>query len=360
MKLQPKDYFIQFGDESIPVSDILEYSISSDVETQKQRKKRRSDDVSFSAFGHGCLGTIAAAIPAVPVIAAAATGVGTAVGLGILAGGAVAGGVVGRNKASKKFESNPQNKSLDHSILSVRLNERGVRQYRADTCNFDIYKKCKELDEMFLKGERVREIKSKIHEDEGEKQVEYALKWCLADFKERVVAITKDCESKYRYGCILLGKPDLINEPQEYDHILVSNAGIILIETKHWKGKVEIRSDGKWLRTLNGSDGMTGIESPLFQIQRHETLIKNILPNVPVFSLLCFSNRSVVVKGIDNFAACPVVYVDQMKAAILKILSSATSTHGAPVMDNVDYMVNVIEEYKVNKIDWNEVEICNT
>ena len=234
MKLQPKEYFIQFGDESIPVSDILGYSISSDVETQDQRKKRKSDDIFASAFGHGFLGTVAAMVPAVPVICISATGVGAAVGLGILAGGAVAGSVAGKNKASKKFESNPQNKSLDHSVLSVRLNERGVRQYCADTCNFDIYKKCKELDEMFPKGERIREIKSKIHEDEGEKQVEYALKWCLADFKERVVAIKKDCESKYRYGCILLSKPDLISEPQEYDPILVSNAGIILIETKHW------------------------------------------------------------------------------------------------------------------------------
>ena len=88
-------------------------------------------------------------------------------------------------------------------------------------------------------------------------------------------------------------------------------------------------------------------------------MIKNILPNVPVFNLLCFSNKSVIINGTENFTACPVVYADQLRDTISKILSSPTSTYGSSTESNVDYMVDVIEKYKVNKIDWNEVEVCN-
>ena len=43
-----------------------------------------------------------------------------------------------------------------------------------------------------------------------------------------------DCESKYRYNCIMLKNASFIDEPQEYDHILVTPSGIsILLSPLH-------------------------------------------------------------------------------------------------------------------------------
>lgn len=202
-------------------------------------------------------------------------------------------------------------------------------------CGFDIYQKKEEIDAMVQKLQNSN--------DPGEDKVEYAIKWLCAEYPSLFRAIAKNCESKYRYGSILLKKDDFIDEPQEYDHILITNAGVFIIETKHWKGRVEIRSDGKWVRDRNNDGSLEGIESPVYQIQRHEALMKSILPYVPVHSLLVFSNSMLILEGAKYCRACHVLYVDGLKETVKNILSRSK-----PVDKAIDYCVNEIEKYKIN------------
>lgn len=213
-------------------------------------------------------------------------------------------------------------------------------------CGFDINAKEKEILKIIeeLKAERMEEEKRiQNSNDPGEKEVEYAIKWFLANTKFNVVSIRKICESKYRYGCIMLKKADFIDEPQEYDHILVCNAGVILIETKHWKGRVEIRPDGKWVRDKNNDGHIVGEKSPVTQMKRHETLIQKILPNVPIYSLLCFSNADLIIDGAENCRDFQAIYVDQLNDVLSNILSKAEPHEGA-----IDYIVSEIEKHMVN------------
>jgi hypothetical protein len=149
-----------------------------------------------------------------------------------------------------------------------------------------------------------------------------------------------DCESNRRLNCIWLKNPAFINEPQEFDHLLVCAAGIISIETKNWKDRIEIREDGKWIRYSDNAE--FGVESPKAQVQRHEALLKSILPDVPVFSLLCFSHASVVVDGKENFDACPIITKDNLGDAIQAICSAAIYTE-----EEVARIAATIESYKV-------------
>lgn len=212
------------------------------------------------------------------------------------------------------------------------IDNKGFPQER---CKFDIFKKKEEIDSI------VKKLQNSI--DAGEEEVEYAIRWLCAESAFHFKAIKKNCETKYRYGCILLKNPGFIDEQQEYDHILVSDGGIILIETKNWKGKVEIRSDGKWVRDSENNGCLVGVESPLYQIQRHEALIKSILPNVAIYSLLVFSNSSLMLEGRENCNMCRVIYVDQLKETVMNILSSSELNGRA-----IDYCVNEIEKYKIN------------
>lgn len=209
------------------------------------------------------------------------------------------------------------------------------RGFPQEHCKFDIFKKKEEIDAI------VKKLQNSI--DAGEEEVEYAIRWLCAESVFHFKAIKKNCETKYRYGCILLKNQDFIDEQQEYDHILVSDRGIILIETKNWKGRVEIRSDGKWVRDSENNGCLVGVESPLYQIQRHEALIKSILPNVPIHSLLVFSNSSLILEGGENCNICRVIYVDQLKETVMNILSLSE-----PTGRTIDYYVNEIEKYKVN------------
>ena len=349
MGIKPKEIFVRLGTDNIPIDTIVEYRLDKNIETIEQREKRKKVDASNAGFGASLLGGFASAPAAAIAAVFSTTGLPA---IAVLGGGLVAGSVIGRKRSNKKFEEQPQNQTLDHSKLVVTYEEGRQQIFCADTSTFNIYEAYQELNAKFPKAKRLREIKSKIrHNNSGEEEVEYAIKWFLADTKENVVSVKKDCESKYRYGCILLGSPDRIDEPQEYDHILVCNPGIILIETKHWKGKVEIRPDGKWLRSSDDSGTMTGIKSPLFQIQRHETLIKTILPHVPVFNILCFSNKSAILDGVENFTEFPIVYVDQLKDTLSKIISSANSS-----VNGLDYIIDKIEKNKVNRIAASEIE----
>lgn len=141
----------------------------------------------------------------------------------------------------------------------------------------------------------------------------------------------------------MLKKADFIDEPQEYDHILVCDAGVILIETKHWKGRVEIRPDGKWVRDKNNDGHIVGEKSPVTQMKRHETLIQKILPNVPVYSLLCFSNADLIIDGAENCRDFQAIYVDQLNEVLSNILSKAEPHEGS-----IDYIVSEIEKHMVN------------
>ena len=191
---------------------------------------------------------------------------------------------------------------------------------------------------------REQEIKKReVSDNPGEKAVEYAIKWFMLANDRYVVGIKKDCETQYRYNCIALHKPEIIDEPQEYDHILICPAGIILIETKHWKGRVEIRQDGKWLRSYEDISD-EGIESPRFQMRRHEILMQKICPSVTVHSLLCFSNASIVIDGRENFTYCPIVTTEQLEEVLSDLCAK-----GSCSKEEIDKMADTINKHKVYK-----------
>lgn len=185
--------------------------------------------------------------------------------------------------------------------------------------------------------------KFKNSDNQGEANVEYVLKWTLATNPELFIPVVGDCESKYRLNCILLRNRDFINESQEFDHLLVSCAGVISIETKHWKDRVEIRQDGKWIR--HNDDGAHGVESPKLQIQRHEALLKSILPDVPIFSLLCFSHASIVIDGKENFTTCPIITTENLGDALQSICSTASYS-----VEDMNQIIAIVESYKTNTV----------
>lgn len=76
-----------------------------------------------------------------------------------------------------------------------------------------------------------RERKARELGEAGEREVNYKLKWWLAEHSA-YRSIAADCVSKYSGGCIRIAAWGYMKEPQEIDHLLVGPAGVIHIETK--------------------------------------------------------------------------------------------------------------------------------
>lgn len=219
-----------------------------------------------------------------------------------------------------------------------------ILKYLDGCCGFDIFAKEREL-KTILEEHRKHQEKVENSNNIGEKDVDYAIKWFLATYGGYAVSIKGDCESRHRINCIQLCKPDFIDEPQEIDHILVCPAGVVIIETKHWKGYVDIRPDGKWTRKSDADSSVVGVDSPKFQMRRHEVLMKKILPTVAVHSLLCFSNASAIIDGGENFKDYPIITVDQLEVTLTDLCAKGTYSQ-----EDIDRMAAAIDAHKVYKV----------
>ena len=229
-------------------------------------------------------------------------------------------------------------------VLCVKIHGESTEQtFVEDFCEFDIFEKENELRSRL---DEYRNYQKKVDNsyNAGEKDVEHAIKWFLAAHNGYAVSIKGDCESRYRINCIQLHKPDFIDEPQEMDHILVCAAGVVIIETKHWKGNIDIRPDGKWTRKADDESATVGVDSPKFQMRRHEVLMQQILPTIPVHSLLCFSNASTIIDGRENFKDYSIITIDQLEETLTELCSKGTYSR-----KEIDGMVATIEAHKLYK-----------
>ena len=128
----------------------------------------------------------------------------------------------------------------------------------------------------------------------GEERVEAILReWVRKRRGWQLVA--RDCRGPYSARCILLLPPGS-PAPQEVDHLLVGPAGVVAVETKNYGGTIQVLSDAVWRRSRGGGRARR-TESPTAQVRRHASVLRALLPGVPVHSLICIANDGAVLRG---------------------------------------------------------------
>ena len=144
-----------------------------------------------------------------------------------------------------------------------------------------------------------RERKARELGEAGEKEVNYKLKWWLAEHSA-YRSIAADCVSKYSGGCIRIAAWDYMKEPQEIDHLLVGPAGVIHIETKNYVGTIRVDDTNYWDRDMRNAGHFTTTESPAFQVKRHAALLSKIVgEDVPVCGIICLANPCI--RFVENY-----------------------------------------------------------
>lgn len=201
-------------------------------------------------------------------------------------------------------------------------------------------KKYKEMDEALEKelNRRAEIVKAKENEKiiqygkEGEKKVEYALKWLPKEY-----AVIDRGEDGIQLQCLAVS-----NEKQEIDHIVISSKGVFLIETKNYAGKIIIDANGNWIREKE--DGkQRGIPNPVQQLGRHHLIVQEILGIEDVFDVICIANEGSVIEGVEN---CPIAIVkfDMLAFYIQQYENNSGNVYS---LDDIEKMKEKIDNHRI-------------
>lgn len=135
---------------------------------------------------------------------------------------------------------------------------------------------------------------------QAEMNVEYALKWLPK--KYQVIARAEDG--------IVLKCTEVSDEKQEIDHIVLSEHGVFLIETKNYSGTIKIDEQGNWVRTkIDGK--VVGERNPVQQVERHHLLLEHILDITDIYDIICIANDKSIIEGVEN-SPIPILKVDML------------------------------------------------
>lgn len=183
-----------------------------------------------------------------------------------------------------------KNKAKNKYILQDLLDEALIFYYDTDSAQ-----------EAYSARSNEKYTQDKESGDRGEQKVEYALKW----LDQSYVRIERKSNDRVGDSCIYILNPEYVDEKQEYDHLVVSNKGIFVVETKNYTGKLIIDQYGNWIRKKNEKE--EGVKNPLQQIRQHEKVLKSFLPQeCDVISIICIANDKAIIEGSEN---CPIPIV---------------------------------------------------
>lgn len=168
--------------------------------------------------------------------------------------------------------------------------------------------------------------------EQGEENVEYALKWLPKKYK----TVFKGFDG------IVLRDFKVSDETQEIDHIAVGPNGVFVIETKYYKGNITIDSWGNWSREVDGE--IESLKNPIQQVDRHHMIVTSILDGIvaeeDIHDIICLSYDSCTVSGVDN-SPIPVVKVDVLGRCITDCNSKQTYSQS-----DIERIIDKIEEYR--------------
>jgi len=131
----------------------------------------------------------------------------------------------------------------------------------------------------------------------------------------------------------------------QIDHLVVSNSGIFIIESKNYYGWIKGNDYSDWLLTIYRYKRR--ISNPIIQNYIHTKALKNLLkdhPDIPYYPIIVFTKRSIFIVNTRT----DVVYNADLLAAIRKYQTEVITDY---VRDEIyRYLVNLnIKEKRIRK-----------
>lgn len=243
------------------------------------------------------------------------------------------------NKKSKEFHDTVEELTALRKRLNLKNYEYNIEEYhnfyyygsiliddflgKNNTAKSDFVIKAKEyfynsssLDDIQAKEQEYAYIAKRNKGKLGEDKVEYALKWLKERDYPECIIVPKKRSNRFiqEVKTIELYNKDYIDEPQEYDHIVIGRQGIFVIETKNFSFTIIIDEGHNWISQKDGKK--EGITNPTQQIDRHINLLKSIFnKDIPIIPIICIANDKAIIEGQKN-SLVPLVKSDLLNSFI--------------------------------------------
>ena len=195
---------------------------------------------------------------------------------------------------------------------------------------------------LFKKSIKPSKVNTKNYEepaqDTSEAEVDYALKWLSPKGYKQIKKIlnVKNNKEEIRLRC-----NSVMQESQEFDHIVVGKNGVFNIETKNYSGTIKIDSNGNWVRIKKNGETV-GEKSPIAQVDRHHLVLEGILKsNYEIVDIICMAHPEAIIEGAEN-SPVPVVKADMIARYILSHQTDKTLSE-----DEITRALDLIEKHRV-------------
>lgn len=115
--------------------------------------------------------------------------------------------------------------------------------------------------------------------------------WAKGSKGEQLLA--KEMRTALGDRAVLLHDRKVPHTRGNIDHLAVAANGVWVIDTKYYKGLVELKDVGGWFKTdhrlyVNGRDRSTAVEGLAWQVDAVRSALAQIEADVPLHAALCF------------------------------------------------------------------------
>ena len=176
--------------------------------------------------------------------------------------------------------------------------------------------------------------------------------------EEKVISTLK----KIKVEHYVFNNVSFISEKNEMthqiDHILVHPHGVFVIETKNYYGEIiSDTGEGYWVKIIKGKKDI--IRNPLNQNKTHVKVVKRVLKNVDVISLVVFVKNNApympdenvinlkdLLLFIDSYPYKKLLNKEEIKDICKKIRENKVKVTKTEHLENISYLKQIKNENK--------------
>lgn len=128
----------------------------------------------------------------------------------------------------------------------------------------------------------------------------------------------------------------------EIDLLLIHETGIYVFEVKHYKGTIYGKdTDATWTQYFRTTPN-SHFKNPMLQNEYHINAIKNIFPNMPVRSVVVFTNDDCTIKVVNSNANIDLCTLNEIYRIIEKRTIGATEIC---TIEEIDSIFKIFSKY---------------
>lgn len=147
------------------------------------------------------------------------------------------------------------------------------------------------------------------------------------------------------------------NTTTEIDLIMIHEKGLFVFEVKHYKGTIYGKpTDKNWTQYFRTQSNVS-FPNPIKQNGHHIKAIKNLYPDMPVRSVIVFSNYDIKLNVENDISDVTVCTINKMLNALNEQFSSMNNCYSTEQIDTIFNQLTAYSPIKEKTVTYNDTEL---